>query len=355
MLIDGNFFDKESALVCHAKNKDKFHTYIRGGIKLLTPDEEGYREDKKRYLIDKPAAKLRIPGLLHPACLMNLYTFNEIDELPGILGLRFEEELQARIQCVIDDDDVRSFLTDLWTLDDWRAEAAVELAFAKLVDRIIKVLKSMCVLMGEKRPYCVGGIVADELCAVSGVTDYYVMNENRDIALVTECKPVYVHPFRHKFYKGNVGIQLFGAFYCTNLKPTFLYTQKHFVLLVKSGHSGRHMKFPTGIEKCRVDSIQFLKAIAICLLASSRGINPKKATISIETVPIEAGGQAFTIEKVRGDLHREYDFNSVPSFSLSDVPKTSAENGEDDDDLLPLTAYNLQLLNDSFRKSGVKI
>ena len=80
------------------------------------------------------------------------------------------------------------------------------------------------------------------------------------------------HTFEELFYKGSKGYKVFGAFLGSGCKPTFLYTQKHFILLVWDQSSSRTYKYPHGNAKFVVKSRDFLKAIAICLLSSSREI-----------------------------------------------------------------------------------
>ena len=338
------------------RNRDKFKNKAKGG-KLLRPNEDGYLAGAKRYVTNIPASKLKSTGFLHPACLINLEPFNDISSLAEILGLRMDEEMSDRIQNTITNSAVRRLVNKLLQVGatgiDYM-ESEVEGAFGALVDCIIEVLQSKCVFKKRIRSYCVGGVVADELCAVVGDTDYFAVNESGDIAFMTECKRDIVHPFDHKFYKGNVGIQFFSAFYSTDFKPTFLYTQKNFVLLARDVRTGKHMKFPEGLEKFGVYSLQFLTAITLCLLASSPGIRELKSlevpVTFITTIP---NGNVSTAEKMKRVL-QEGGMEALP-FSLSKVPKTSAEGNEGEDDILPLTSHNLNLLNASFRKHGQKL
>ena len=338
------------------RNRDKFKSKVKGG-KLLRPNEDGFLAGVARYVSNIPASKLKSTGFLHPACLINLESFNEIYFLAEILGLRLDEEMSNRIQNTITNAAVQVLLAALVAVGatgvDYM-ESEVEGAFNDLVVRIIEVLQSKCVFPGRIRSYCVGGVVADELCAVVGDTDYFAVNESGDIAFMTECKRDIVHPFDHKFYKGNVGIQFFSAFYSTDFKPTFLYTQKNFVLLARDVRTGKHMKFPKGLEKSGVGSLQFLTAITLCLLASSPGIlDPEEELAPLTFTAVESSGNVSTAEKLKRALQEGG--MGAPPFSLSKVPKTSAERNEGEDGILPLTSYNLNLLNDSFRKHGKKL
>ena len=353
-LLVNSLLSDENALICLGKNKVTFKNYLRGGkkVRLLRPEEIGFKKSSERYvMIHEPAHRLTSRGFLHPACLMNLSSFDNIDELPEILnGRPLEEDLLARMHAACTDGNVMRLVRELNKVHENDPKSMVQGAFCSFVRRFIEVLQSKCAFKARGHSFCVGGVLADELCAVSGNTDYFAVNEHNDIAFMTLCKEASAHPVEHFFFNGNAGIQLFSAFYSTDFKPTIFYTQKHFILLVKDFRSGRHLKFPEGTGICAVYSLQFVRAIAMCLLVSSpeeRG--PEKElpplTFTVTTKACEEVSTAERMMKIALLYERERE------QSLSSVERPE----EDEHDFLPLTENNLYSLNESFRKRKLEI
>ena len=280
-------------------SKAKFQELIWSGqIKktLLTPEQSGYKEGVQRSVVSCTASSFGGSAFLNPACVNNLSNISEVDDVAKALGLDITTEdssLRARIQAALSDDEVRQLCLELSSLID-EEKSAVELAFATLVKRIIKVLKSTCVFKGNKLHFCVGGVLSDETCALRGMTDYSAENESGDIAFVTECEPSYSFPTHDHYCSESKGYQLFGAFFGSKYRPTFLYTSEHFLLLVKDIASEKCMKFPEKMSIHPICSREFVEAISFCLLSSSTAmystpmVSPLKSTINIENSPVTA-------------------------------------------------------------------
>ena len=321
----------------------------------LFPNEPGFKSGLKRCRINKSAPQLTSNGFLNPECLRDLHDCDSISQLREVLGLAPNADIEARIERALNDHGVLLSLTRLDAVPDDAQESQVEMAFSYLVSRIIDLLKSSCEFSGKRINFSVGGILADESCAVSGVTDYVALNEKKEIAFATECKTMYAHPLEELFYKGSKGYQLFGAFFGSGCKPTFLYTQKHFILLVRDQSSSRTFKYPPGNAKFMVDSLNFLEAVAICLLSSSQEIRKDKLfSPRRNSVPLKATEQS-TLEKLKENKSRS-DSGSMKPKALnlergSAGRKRKGESKGGNGGGLKLTAENLLRMGESFKKN----
>ena len=307
----------------------------------LFPNEPGFKSGAQRCRINKSAPQLTSNGFLNPECLRDLHDCVSISQLREVLGLAPNADIEARIERALNDHGVLLSLTRLDAVPDDAQESQVEMAFSYLVSRIIDLLKSSCEFSGKRINFSVGGILADESCAVSGVTDYVALNEKGEIAFATECKTMYAHPLEELFYKGSKGYQLFGAFFGSGCKPTFLYTQKHFILLVWDQSSSRTFKYPPGNAKFWVKSRDFINAIAICLLSSSQEIR--------EDVPLRPLRRCDPLNP------KELSPTEVSKENRGTGRKRKSKRKGGDEGGLKLTAENLMRLGESLNKYEFKI
>ena len=328
-----------------AQNLSKFQTRVDEGKIGRIPLEEGdsgfLSATERRYRIDKSASHLTSSGFLNPKCLRDLRGCNNSTRLGEILGLIITEDIQSRIDAAVNHPDVLSSLSALDAVPDDAEESEVESAFDFFVRLLIKALKSTCQFGGRRINFCVGGILADESCAVSGVTDYVALNEKGEIAFATECKTMYAHPLEELFYEGSKGYQLFGAFFGSGCKPTFLYTQKHFILLVWDQSSSRTFKYPPGNDKFMVDCLNLIEAIAICLLSSSKEIR--------EDVPLRPLRRCDPLNP------KELSPTEISKEKRGTGRKRKGKRKGGDEGGLKLTAENLIRLGESLNKYEFKI
>ena len=307
----------------------------------LFPNEPGFKSGLKRCRINKSAPQLTSNGFLNPECLRDLHDCDSISQLREVLGLAPNADIEARIERALNDHGVLSSLSALDAVPDDAEESEVESAFDFFVRLLIKALKSTCQFGGRRINFCVGGILADESCAVSGVTDYVALNEKGEIAFATECKTMYAHPLEELFYEGSKGYQLFGAFFGSGCKPTFLYTQKHFILLVWDQSSSRTFKYPPGNDKFMVDCLNLIEAIAICLLSSSKEIR--------EDVPLRPLRRCDPLNP------KELSPTEISKEKRGTGRKRKGKRKGGDEGGLKLTAENLIRLGESLNKYEFKI
>lgn len=167
----------------------------------------------------------------------------------------------------------------------------MENVFASLISLIGVVFESCCTIYGRPR-YGVGGLLADNKYAVTGITDNGY--DADDVPkLIMEQKTGKTFQEGERWYRKSRGVQVFGALYWEGV-PAMLATQSQYKLLVESPNRDRVYVFPATADDAhqtgRTASDEFLAVLTLCLISTRQPMSHKNMHIKPKVfTPIKSG------------------------------------------------------------------